>query len=250
MENTGNQSIAITSRKVGLKKFFDCLYYEIIKHNLKIVMVRNFEFLPQQNIARDIDLIIRETDLDVWLLCLNKICTELSVHCKVKKISSYCINMIIEGVDDKNNDLQLDLNYRFNWRGIDFYSTEQLYQESIAYGSTYINVAGSGVRCFITLCHSYLYGGFLPRKYISVFRNLAGDLKELEKFNELSDHLLGKWARKNLWKRLYSENFYVPRWLANIHRIGIFVHGFYRKPRYTTMSLLESYKTPRIKVGL
>ena len=116
-----------------LNSFLKELGIKAKKENQKIVVIRNHQLLPDKNIGRDLDLIIKEDSEETWINIIKKICQDNHLQIQSNHSQFYCKGFKIKGVNDKNNYLYLDLNSRFNWRGIDFYSTDLLVKQSITF---------------------------------------------------------------------------------------------------------------------
>ena len=154
-----------------LNSFLKELGIKAKKESQKIVVIRNHQLLPDKNIGRDLDLIIKEDSEETWINILKKICKENHLQIESNHRQFYCKGFKIKGVNDKNNYLYLDLNSRFNWRGIDFYSTDLLVKQSITFKDQIYTGKKNYINWYITFCHSFLYGGFINKKYLKEYRH-------------------------------------------------------------------------------
>jgi hypothetical protein len=130
-------------------------------YDLSLVVIRNYERLPKINTGNDIDLIVGEKTINLWLGVIKDLCDDNKLTYKVAKKYYYCTKLEINGVDGK---LELDLNNRFEWRGVSFWSTDNLILNAVSYNNT-IKTGNSFENCYITFHHSFLYGGFINKKY-------------------------------------------------------------------------------------
>lgn len=209
------------------------------KENLKFVIIRNYEKLPQINIGNDIDVIIPRDSTEKWILILKQFCKENKLRFTIENQLFYCTSTTIEGVDDKNGYLKLDLNNILNWRGVDFYDTDILVENSRLYKNPIYTAQYDYIDWYITFCHSFLYGGFIKPIYIKQFRAVAYD--HPNEFNSILESVFTKKQANYIIKKIKSDNYFIPRYIANKIRISVLFRNFIKRPIYTIYYLFLSY---------
>ena len=222
-----------------LNSFLKELGIKAKKENQKIVVIRNHQLLPDKNIGRDLDLIIKEDSEETWINILKKICQDN--HLQIQSIHSqfYCKGFKIKGVNDKNNYLYLDLNSRFNWRGIDFYSTDLLVKQSITFKDQIYTGKKNYINWYITFCHSFLYGGFINKKYLKEYRQAI--LENYIEFQKLFKIIFTNEQTEYLFKKILSSEVQISGLDSYLFRLNILLRIFLKKPIYTFYHLVKSY---------
>ena len=132
-------------------------------------LIRNYEGLPFFIYSNDIDIVSEFQHRNTIDSIFKKVALKLNLECKRYSSMYYTFKYLFSGCNEK---LEIDLNFSFNWYGVDFFRIEDLYEyQTIQDG---FSIFGTGEqRAFITFCHSFLYGGFINSKYIKLFSNYA-----------------------------------------------------------------------------
>ena len=222
-----------------LNSFLKELGIKAKKESQKIVVIRNHQLLPDKNIGRDLDLIIKEDSEEIWINILKKICQDNHLQIQSNHSQFYCKGFKIKGVNDKNNYLYLDLNSRFNWRGIDFYSTDLLVKQSITFKDQIYTGKKNYINWYITFCHSFLYGGFINKKYLKEYRQAI--LENYIEFQKLFKIIFTNKQTEYLFKKILSSDVQISRLDSYLFRLNILLRIFLKKPIYTFYHLVKSY---------
>lgn len=212
-----------------LNGFFCALNEEVNNKGLKLVIIRNFEGLPKLNYGNDIDLLVRDSDLNVWLESLTRVCTLNKLELKVTKVYSYCTKLHIFGVDDKGKGyLELDLNNLLVWKCVEFYSMDELI-DGAKLVSKPIYTCDKKVAAFVTFCHSFLYGGFFQFKYSELYLSLES--KEGERFFYDAMAEFSPISISNvIYKELTSGKPSLSRLKINLFRVIFICFSLIRSP--------------------
>ncbi len=228
-------------KNMDLYQFLIKLNDDLKKNNLKMVVIRNYQYLPSYNLGKDIDFIIKPEDLNKWLDIIQRFCSNRNLKVKISENNrSYYVKIKIIGVQDKTkNYLKIDLNYNFNWRGVEFYSINQLIEECILFNYPIYTSKKNYINSYITFCHSFLYGGFINQKYIKDFRKAL--ITNKEEFEILFKKNFSKKQTKYLLNKLESINFKIPRYIANIIRIKVLFKSILKNPFITLNFLIKNY---------
>ena len=224
-----------------LYQFLIKLNDDLKKNNLKMVVIRNYQYLPSYNVGKDIDFIIKPEDLNNWLDIIQRFCSERNLKFKISENNrSYYVKIKIIGVQDKTkNYLEIDLNYNFNWRGVEFYSINQLIKECILFNYPIYTSKNNYINSYITFCHSFLYGGFINQKYLKEFRTAL--IKNKEEFEILFKKIFSNKQTQYIFYKLESINFKIPRYIANVIRIKVLFKSILKNPLITLVLLIKSY---------
>ena len=224
-----------------LNEFLFDLNDDLKKNRLKMVVIRNHKFLPSYNIGNDIDFIIKPKDLNKWLDIIQRFCSNRNLKLKIFKNNNfYYVKIKIIGVrDKKKNYVEIDLNYNFNWRGVEFYSINQLIRECILFNYPIYTAKNNFINSYITFCHSFLYGGFINKKYLKEFRKTQ--ISNKDEFEILFKKIFSKKQTKYIFNKLESINFKIPRYIVNIIRIKVLLRSILKKPLITLNLFIKSY---------
>ena len=75
---------------------------DLKKNNLKMVVIRNYQYLPRYNVGKDIDFIINPEDLNNWLVIIKRFSSNQNLKFKISENNkSYYVKLKIIGVKDK-----------------------------------------------------------------------------------------------------------------------------------------------------
>lgn len=198
----------------------------------RLIVIRNFEKLPKENIGNDIDLIINEADVSRWLDILSQVCSVNQLKLEVTKQFYYCTKLEISG---NNFNLELDLNNRFEWKGIKFHDVGSLIENAFPYNDI-IFTSDSFSNAYITFHHSFLYGGFINYKYIAQNKLL---LSNRELFESKIKTLGGMFTSRIIIKKLINNEKF-SRTGANFLRSYIWLYQFSKSPIRVLFGLYQS----------
>ena len=224
-----------------LYQFLIKLNDDLKKNNLKMVVIRNYQYLPRYNVGKDIDFIINPEDLNNWLVIIKRFSSNQNLKFQISENNkSYYVKLKIIGVKDKKkNYLEIDLNYNFIWRGVEFYSINQLIEECILFNYPIYTSKNNFLNSYITFCHSFLYGGFINQKYLKEFRKAL--ITNKNEFEILFKKNFSKKQTQYIFNKLESINFEIPRYISNIIRMKILLKSILKKPLLTLNLLIKSY---------
>ena len=211
------------------------------KHNLKIIVLRNYEGLPKINKGNDIDIIINKKDLSKWVKILEVIALNNQLKFKKIKKYSYCLKTVVEGVEDKNNKLELDLNYDLNWRGVEFIKTVEVEERADIEVENIIFTAPLSIAYFVTLCHSFLYGGHIKSKYAISLDVIRKSDNLLSDFMNRMNFVFGEDNAKKLLAMHENNNPQQNKKQIRSIRVAVLLKGFRRNPLKFVIGFIKSY---------
>lgn len=141
--------------------------------NEKIVLVRNFQGLPEKNCSNDIDIIVRQAKVTQWTIAISTTSKILELDVYRTAGSYYYLSYSICSPNSQNLVAKIDINYSFNWRGVIFADLDEILDDITLYSQPIYIVSDPTNRAIITFFHSFLYGGFINQRYVSQFRAAA-----------------------------------------------------------------------------
>ena len=144
--------------------------------------------------------------------------------------------MLLGPIDDQA--LEIDLFPRFWWRGITWLDEQKVIETAVQHRE-FIWRPAEEFEFFVALNHSYLHGGFYPRKY---HRRLVYLLDRAEReITPLMQALYGK-ADTSEILRLIRENEIDQLDLMNRRvRIRCLIRYLYRRPLQLICGFISSY---------
>lgn len=213
---------------------------ERIKRSLgPLVMLRNYEGLPNYKPGNDIDVIVRKSELYGWKETFTDAAGALGIEV-IETLKDY---YFISYVFSKGSEqiVKIDLNFAFIWRGVKFAEIETLLAQSGVYVPPIHVATHACERAFVTFCHSFLYGGFINAKYLDEF---AEQLREGPEFGDRLTQLFGSRNAKILADRIISGHLDLPRKKANSMRLIALARAAARSPIKTATGLVQSLPGP------
>jgi len=233
-----------------VKELFDNLN----KNNIKWMVLRNYEGLPEKNRSKDIDLVMKKKDFKEVESILIEILKQNGFEWYIKDVYQYvwCFTFF-KIMDDKIISIKIDLLDGFVWKGAQLIHFKDIYKNKVSYKNFY--VPNKIDDAFMLWIKPLLTGGFVKDKYredileainknpdefrkrvISVFGNKIGEKvwKLLEKKDLDKTVLLKKELAYNAWylefkrhpvKTIYStfEHYYKEILRRSIRKKGTFL---------------------------
>ncbi len=142
------------------------LFSELNRKNLRWMVLRNYEGLPDFNRSKDVDLLFDKRDFlaveDILYKTLNS-CGFLYVK---KEVFQYAWCFTFFKIDKSSiSSIKIDLLDGFVWKGAQVISFDEVYQERVKYKDFYVpNEIYDG---FMLWVKPLLTGGFIKEKYKS-----------------------------------------------------------------------------------
>lgn len=205
------------------------------KNNLKMLPARNYLLLPEQNVGRDLDLIVLLKDLKIWTRVIKEISKKFDLKLEFGPSYRYCHQFHLS---NKEFHLEIDLLVRFEWRGIKWLENCEVVSFSKKYKNN-LYIPNSDHEFFITFNHSYLHGGFYPKKYSKKLIHLYS--LEKEKILNLMKNIYGKKNSKTILRFICKEDFNSLNEINKKIRLNVILKSFMRNPLKIFMRCLLSY---------
>lgn len=216
-----------TSRPTRLETFIRELAAEATRQNLKFLVLKNQEGLPEELGSRDIDVLVDKDKLRKWKSILKTVSENLGlVHRQGDKLL-YCRMQFIDGFADRDTELEIDLIPVLNWRGTNFMSAEDILRRAVVYRDN-IWMTTPADDCVISFCLSYLHGGTIKEKYLESMSLQASENRD-EVFRLMSYVFSRKIAEKVVASLIHKDVSHIAR-KATTYRIIALLNGFRRHP--------------------
>lgn len=171
------------------KLAFTKLLSEFDKQNIRYVVLRNFEGLPDTINSRDIDLVVEP---GYWKQACNYIESNYKTlgayaHRVVKLYGVNCYTLFFEeyGMDIS---LRVDIEMPIDYRGTQLVDFDYIYNHSYNYHG--INVADEYIQALIVLLTTYKTASKPKDKYLILLNKLSEEY--LKDFDEYCTRLFGK----------------------------------------------------------
>jgi len=162
---------------LSLSEFLTALTQSFEKHAIRPCVLRNYEGFPITNIGRDIDFLIRSSELPLVIRALRSI---QSVRIVGYAERCYAAHFYLEGVSAVPGvrTLQVDFMWCLNWKGLAYLSTEDVLKAAKPWraGDLSFLVPSPTHEAIVSLLSSLLVGGWLREKYFpKVQQTFIGD---------------------------------------------------------------------------
>jgi len=169
--------VPLIPQTLVLGEFLAALIQSLTNEGLRPCILRNYEGFPDSNVGSDVDFLIHRSDLPRVIRALK------SLHCI--RVVGYAerhsgAHVFVEGVSPAQGirALELDFIWSFNWKGLEYISTESVLQAAMwrQAGDLTFLVPSPVHEAIISLLSSLLIGGWLKEKYFAkVQQSFAGD---------------------------------------------------------------------------
>lgn len=212
------------------------LDFEICKDGLLILPVRNYIGLPKTNIGRDIDIAISRHDIAKWVRHLTTVAQKNGYILRSEAQYKYCRQFHL--VAQNGDNLEIDLLPRFSWRGIEWLDEKIVIKSSLKHNEM-IKRPKADHEFLITLNHSYLHGGFFPRKYLEHLIDLLSSNKEA--ILDLMIPVYGKEDSATILEMTASRNVDLLDQLNTKIRVRCLWRAFKRNPAELLSGFIGSY---------
>lgn len=206
-------------------------------HNAKpIVVARNYEGLPLRNGGRDIDMVVRLSDLPAWRDHLTHAANAQDLSITKMAQYAYCKQFLLE--DQSFDSLEIDLLTRLWWRGITWLEPDAVIASAVHHDGPIWHPSPAH-EFFITFNHSYLHGGFFPKKYGERLKTLYEADKE--RAIALLHQLYGQQDAAMILAGIQNDEHDLLNAQNKGIRIRCIIRYFFRRPIQLLWGMLSSY---------
>ena len=195
------------------------------KQGQKFLVMRNYQELPDRNVARDIDVMIPKNTIVTWRRIIDNVSKKLGLSCRTGRQYLYVSEEFVSNVD--SSELQFDIEPRMNWLGVDWLNNEDCIKRARLFKDN-IWIPHPADECVISFCMSYLYGGFVKEKYLPLMSELAKNNKD--EVLKILSNVFGKKIAAKIVDSLINKDIRDIAKNAARHRLIVLLRGFLRHP--------------------
>lgn len=158
--------------------------FDLLNQNMKFLILRNHQGLPESNNAKDVDILIPS---DIKPCKINSIIKEISDSLNASIIwvneLDYLSGFVLARQNENGQVIyaKLDFFYGLKWRGVEFINSSHLLSECIQVKNYYIPAPGH--EALIHLLNGALYGKSINKKYKHIIQ--VGCFEHSLQFKEL-----------------------------------------------------------------
>ncbi len=219
-----------------LEPIVRALVAETARCSDKLVVLKNYEWLPQANRGRDLDLLVLPGTEAQWCRILDCIAQRLGL-CRMPGPRYYHAQAhVLEGPD--RGPLQIDLISRFHWRGVDWMSPQRVWANAVPFREG-IWIPAPADHCVFTFCQSYLHGGLVPDRHVP---QMVAEARQYG--HEVRARLAGIFGpglATRILGDLQHERIDALRATALRYRLIVLARGLVRHPLKTILTALVGY---------
>ena len=220
-----------------LQKVLNSIAVKVDRFGGKLVVLRNYQSLPEINVGADIDIAIETSAAEKWSAAIRTAAEDNSLQYQVLARFWHCHQYLLTSqVDDFK--VKLDLMPRFWWRGVSWLNASDVVNAAVPVRAGIWRPSNVD-EFIITLCHSYLYGGFFPEKYEDRLQQLLQSERE-EVLHQLLP-IFGKHRSEKLLRQIETRAYIDIRNESNSMRINALLRSLAQKPITTTTHFFYSY---------
>jgi thymidylate kinase len=188
-----------------LHEFLRSFLSALSLHKVEYCILRNYEGLPYNNPANDIDFLIAEDSLNVIQDILVSL-PNLKVTGYIER--AYVASFFLHGICWGNGltGLQVDFIFRLDWKGQPYISVNGVLASSRALPDMpWLRIPDKANEAFISLHQSYLLGGFIKERYKKQISDTCRSVKKT--MLELHSNAFGTPLGEKLVHFLAAEEF-------------------------------------------
>lgn len=146
--------------------------------NKDYAVLRNFEGLPNENISKDVDILVKDNQIEQVIEKLVVCASRLNYQMIWKnKLDYLCGFVFVKITNDGIYSVKIDLFNNLKWRGIEYLNTNRIINNSIIYNN--FKVLRNSDQVAVLILNNLLYAKKIKKKYLNEIRKV--DRKKLEK---------------------------------------------------------------------
>lgn len=179
------------------------LISELSKNNIRYFILRNYEYLPEKNTSKDVDIIVEPLRIDEANHIIKRIYISynLSHYYFIRFTDVYCWH----GMDIENHfSIHIDLIAGYRMKGYEIFRFDELYNQTIEYnGFRVLNRYYEGLMVFIYKQFGYK-NPILKQEYKDIIYNTCIHNKQ---FKIDLQYILGKGFSGKIVSAIESKDF-------------------------------------------
>jgi len=222
-----------------LEEFLFTFIAALRSRNISYCVLRNYEGLPYNNLGNDIDFLIEEESLDEILQLLFSI-PDIQMTGYVKR--AYVASIFLHGIcwGDGLSALQVDFFFRLEWKGQSFVSVKKVLTSSGEMPEMpLLLIPNAACEAFVSLHHSFLFGGFIKEKYRAKISETCRNAKKA--MLELHCNAFGQEIGEKLVYLLANEKFDAAIKVVGAARKAVLFRNLKKGGFQSIISLIRHY---------
>jgi hypothetical protein len=223
-----------------LSEFLPALFCALEKEGVHFCVLRNYERFPACNNGRDIDCLIRASDLPLAIRALKSI---QGIRIVGYSERSYVANIFLEGISSTAHyrALQVDFYLSLTWKGLVYLPTDAVLQAAVprpAGNSTFL-VPSTVHEAITSLLTSLIIGGSVREKYFpQVQRTFAS--KKAEVIAALMPQFGARAATSLTNSVIAGDRERILGYVKTL-RASLVLRSFVRRPLRSTLAVARHY---------
>jgi hypothetical protein len=149
-----------------LNEFLPALFQRLSKEGVHYCVLRGYDGFPDCNTGRDVDLLVRASDLSLAIQILRSI---LGVRVVGYFARPYVASVFLQGISTppQASALQIDCDLSLTWKGLAYLPADTVLQNALLHpaGNSTFFVPSPVHEAITSLFASLLIGGFVKEKY-------------------------------------------------------------------------------------
>jgi hypothetical protein len=217
----------------------DCLidFFKVVNEKFEYVVMRNAEELPFDNFSNDVDILIKETHFDNFVLEMNNVFFRNGFE-RVERTSFHGIECFtFYNIQNKTPySLKIDLFFNFEGGGVRYFNFEDVIKFKIK-NTNGIFVFNTKIESYLTALKTIAAGGKLKDKYLKSF---------IENNEDFNNELVENCPSSTLVAYMKSilKNKENPRTISRGKIVSeTFLSNFKRHPIKSISRIIYHYKT-------
>ncbi len=232
-----------------LKKYLDWIFDYFEKENIAFVVLRNYEYLPEENIGGDIDILVDKSSIRRVENILLEFKHRYSLRLLPIIRRSYVYNYRFYKYEVDTQDLfslLIDIHTNEEAYSFIYLSGKEILQRRRRYKSFYISDPVD--EAIISWFSSYLSGGFIKTKYISKILNSIDNFPE--EFLSTLSSIIGKKLSQKTMSLIKKEGIRSTIIIRKSIFLKIIVNSFKKRLLKQFMnSIFFLYKELQIRIN-
>lgn len=209
-------------------------------NNIRWMIMRNYEGLPEVNTSQDIDIAIPRND---WKRARNIIYTTLKARGFHKvlftKFQSILCHTFYKFENGEIIALKIDIFACYEWRGAEYISFDKLYDASKVYNG--MHVPGQVMDAVMLFLKPLLLGGTIKEKYRNIYMNVIP--KNISESTQILGDIVGVQEAEYLVDLVTKGEDKALKDRYGIVRKKLWTKYFKKHPLITLSRLIQHYWT-------
>lgn len=218
----------------ALKSVFEALD----SNNIKWMIMRNYEGLPEINTSKDIDIAIPRADWKKARKVIYSVLKERGFsHVLFTKFQSILCHTFYKFEGDEVIALKIDIFACYEWRGAEYISFEKLYSRSKIYNG--MHVPDEVMDAVMLFLKPLLLGGVIKEKYEKIYKEIIP--QNAQESKQILSEILGEHEAEYLVNLVIEQKNSEIKEQYKTVRKKLWTKNFVKHPLCTVGRLVQHY---------